>query len=455
MNKFADLRNGIKVLRLPDQNSSVFTVGMVFATGYANEYQQFPAGVTELTRRVMWLGTDKHPSHNQLNRTLESIGGKFHSFVTEELMHFYITVPSKHAFRAVSLLAELVQRPLMDEDDINNHKKILAEQVKDFDPSNFSEASPLSLVNAYKGHNYEAYGIGDIEETMSVRRRHVVELMERQMVPEYGTLVLAGDFQVKDITPVINTEWSHWNPKPKPYREVLRLSLTDIKEALPNIAYHQRGIGVTHFACGFVLSEGAQPTIVRETSSKNLEQLDMKEIKSLLLTSWAKQSIISSMLGEGYSSKLWQKTVEEEQCLETVESRVVRFSRSSLLEVVGVAENTQFTFALENILQIIDNIKKSTSNINDVAMAKEKIKGQLMLNTETVLDQAIWNVSAMLTTGMDITIEDMLEVLDAVNANEVRDYAKDEFGLNSFYLTTYGTAKETAVVKKLISKYLV
>lgn len=130
MLKPVTLKNGLTILRLPQNNTKLFTVGFVANTGTAIEKDNYPLGISHLVERMFWCGTDKHPSKRSLNSALEAIGGNYISITGHELTEYYITVPEQHQFKAVSMLAEIIQHSYFDSNDLEREKRVILEKSK-------------------------------------------------------------------------------------------------------------------------------------------------------------------------------------------------------------------------------------------------------------------------------------------------------------------------------------
>lgn len=456
MLKPINLKNGLTVLRLPKTGANTFLVGFVAATGSAVEEGYFPQGISHLVERLFWAGTDKHPSTRSLNLTLESIGGSFNSLVTQELTQYYLTVPSYHQFRAISMLAEIIQRSYFDSRDIEREKRAIVEEIKGFEETFESDSYQLALSNLYSGHSLGLPVKGSIDTVMSISQEDVIEYLAHQYRPDKNFLILAGNFDNKASMELVEQEWTFWNPKTKKFIEPMEFHSEDVGE-LPKIVYRQRGFAKTQLVLGFLMKEGMQLNFQKvqknEVETDNTEP-DTKKILDETLTKWSEALILNIILGQGLSSRLWNKAVEEEMLFDTIKSELVRFRATSYLQISGVTDNTQFSFGLESILSTLEALKKTTVSINELAKAKEYLKGKLIVDHEDLLIATGWQVENLIGTDLTFELQDLLTTIDKIEAPAIRALASDLFVSEKMITTTLGTAKETRLVDKLIKKYL-
>jgi predicted Zn-dependent peptidase len=405
------LKNGLTILKLPKNNCNLFTVGFVATTGSSIEAENFPQGISYLTERLFWCGTDKHPSKKALNMTLESMGGTYYSVTGHELTQYYISVPSYHQHKAVSMMSEIIQRSYFEPRDMEREKHGIIDELKSKEDFEY-EASDLALSNIYQNTGLGAPMSGNIESVMSIKSTDVAEYLARQYQPGRSYLILAGNFDNKSITELVEQEWLYWNPKLRPYLAPLEIKKDDLPE-LPSIVYKQRGLPQTRLVVGFLLDGGMSPELPAESNESEEQteeaQLDAKEVLDDMLTRWSYLLVLNTILGQGMSSRLWSKCVEEEEFFNVIRSDLIRFTSTSYLQIAGQTFNSQFTFALESIFTCLESLRKTTVSINELAKAKEYLKGRLVFDHEDLLSSTVWQVTNLIGSGLTFELTDLLE----------------------------------------------
>ncbi len=453
MLKPTGLKNGINIVRIPRTNCNTVVVGLVVNTGSAVEDGYFPQGISHLVERIFWRGTYKHSSSKHLNLALESMGGSFYSFTTQETIQFYITVPASNQYKAISFLAEIIQRSYFDARDVENEKKILIEEQKQANQNMDQEIQDISLANLYSNSSLGLPVNGFIESINQIDHSQVLDYLSHQFVPNKTTVVIAGNFDSKRTMELIEQEWSVWNPKTKKFIDPI-LNNDDNRE-LPKIHYRQRGVAQTHLAVNFVLDEGLKPLLVMQNPEGEQEIVEpTQEMIESRIHQMVVLLVLNAILGQGFSSRLWTKGIEEELLFNKVESNLVYFSNSSFLTILANTENLQFSFGLECIMSILDSLKRTAVSINEIAKAKEFLKGKFILEHENLLSHVLWQMDNYVNSGTVYEISDILEKIDKVESAQVRSMALDLFVPQRLSISTLGTAKETRLVDKLIKKYL-
>lgn len=446
------LKNGITVLRLPRPTSNVFLVGFVAITGSLSEYRQFPQGTSLIVEKMFWSGTDKHPSAKSLNLALESMGGQFQSLTSFELTQYYLTVPSYHQHKAISMLAEVMQNSYFDSYELENYKRKQVEIIKNIEEGWQPDPERLSLSNLYSNTGLGEQMEGTVDTVLSINQETIQNYLAHQYRPDKCFLVMAGNFDSKTGLELVEQEWNFWNPKTKKFLETEDLSEVQTS-TFPRITYRQRGIGHTEVSLAFILEGGLQPEVLRN-ATEDSGNFDAKQMQEDILTDWSKLLVLSAVLGQGLSSRLWMKGVEEEFFFQNIESSIKLFRTTGFMQIAGICENSQFTFALESVFSSLEALKKTTVSINELSKAKEYLKGKLILEQEDLLASTIWQINYLVGSGLTFELQDLLAKIDKVDAASLRALALDLFVPNRMSLTTVGPAKETKLVTKLIQKYL-
>jgi predicted Zn-dependent peptidase len=450
------LKNGLTVIRNQKHSTNTFLCGFVTMTGSANESGNTPSGITHLVERLFRFGTDKHPSNKSLTTALESIGAEYYSQTTQEYTQFYIVVPVNHQYKAISILAEIIQHSYFDLRDIESEKRNIIEEIKAQENNHNTIASDLALSNLYKNHPLGKSISGSIESIMSITKVDIDDFLYHQYHSNRSYLVLGGNFETKNVMELVDQEWGYWNPKNRKFLEQPNLTLDSI-ENLPRIQYRQKGIPYTDIAISFLFDEGFKPQLPPSEFEQEENQLTEEQIDALKeekITDLAQLMVLNTILGQGYSSKLWSKGVDEELNLNSVHSDLIFFKHTGYLQILGRTDSSQFTFGLESIFSCIESLKQATVSSNELAKSKEYLKGKLIMLHEDLLLSNIWNIEHMLGSSLIFSVQDIIEKINKVEANVIRSRALDIFIPDRMAITTLGTVKETKLIEKIIQKFV-
>jgi predicted Zn-dependent peptidase len=101
--------------------------------------------------------------------------------------------------------------------------------------------------------------------------------------------------------------------------------------------------------------------------------------------------------------------------------------------------------ALSEVKRLHDRIPEQ-----ELHKAKEMIKGRLLLRTEDTRSMAGWVGSQELLRGEIKTVDDIVEIIDAVKADDLQRVANDIFTVDKVNLAVVGPYRSEARFQRLV-----
>lgn len=87
------------------------------------------AGMSHLVEHLVFKGTARR-SARRIAEEMDSMGGHLNGYTCREYTCYYVKVLDEHLERAVDLLADLVQNPRNDPEDLAKEKGVILEEIK-------------------------------------------------------------------------------------------------------------------------------------------------------------------------------------------------------------------------------------------------------------------------------------------------------------------------------------
>lgn len=130
-----ELDNGIKVVS-EKTNSNATTVGVWLEAGPRYETKELN-GITNFIENLVFKNT-KSRNSKQIQKDVYQLGGSINSFTNRDSAGFYATVAPSDALKAVELLSDLLQNPVLSNEDIEATRKQVLKQLDQSD-SNYEQ----------------------------------------------------------------------------------------------------------------------------------------------------------------------------------------------------------------------------------------------------------------------------------------------------------------------------
>ncbi len=206
------LSNGLQVLSVEDHASPTVTVQVWYHVGSKDD----PAGrsgFAHLFEHLMFKST-RHMHAEQMDRLTEDVGGANNASTSDDVTNYYEVVPSNYLRTLLWAEAERLSNLTVDEKNFKSERAVVQEEYRQSVLANpygklFNTIDPHS----YTVHPYKRPTIGSIEDLDAASLQNVIDFHRTFYRPDNATLIVAGDFDPKQLDGWVDTYFG-WKPKP-------------------------------------------------------------------------------------------------------------------------------------------------------------------------------------------------------------------------------------------------
>src|SRR3989338_5688265 len=185
------LPNGLTVIHEPKKGNSV-VVELQVNVG-SNDESPEERGISHFLEHLLFEGTQKRPTNQLISNEIESIGGDFNAYTTNERTCFYIKVLKKHFTIAVEVLSYIMLNSLFKEEHIKREKNVIIKEIDMInDEPRFYQWLLLqrTLFNKHPCR-YPTYGKKEI--IMNLTRDKIIQYFQKHYLPNNMVLSIVGD----------------------------------------------------------------------------------------------------------------------------------------------------------------------------------------------------------------------------------------------------------------------
>ncbi len=192
------LGNGLQVLSIEDRSSPTVSIQVWYRVGGRND----PAGrsgFAHLFEHMMFKSTE-YLKAEQFDRLTEDVGGVNNAFTSDDVTAYQSVVPSNHLETLLWAEAERMMNLKVDEASFRSERAVVQEEYRQR-----VLASPYGLffnavtTEPYLQHPYRRSAIGSIEDLEAATLADVVAFHARYYRPDNATLIVAGDFEPRQL----------------------------------------------------------------------------------------------------------------------------------------------------------------------------------------------------------------------------------------------------------------
>lgn len=385
------LPNGIRIISEEIPHVHSVSIGAWVTVGSRDEFEQ-NNGITHFIEHMVFKGTKNYKTR-QIAQSLESVGGHLNAFTTKENTCFYARILDEHLPKAINVLSEIVQYPVFDEKEMVKEKQVVIEEIKNI------QDNPDDLIHDYfdravfRKHPLAFPVIGNVDNITNFRREDLERHREQHYLPNRMVIAAAGNLKHDKLVKLIEQHFrltSNNNGKLKRER-----GPTSVKS---NVEVYEKPIAQAHICHGTV-----------GYSVKSPHRYPML--------------VMNTLLGEGMSSRLFQKIREKHGYAYSVFSFAGFLSDTGNFGVYVGTSNNHIDNAIELVNKEFEVLKKKLVSKAELKRTKWQLKGQTVLSLESMSGRMMRLGNSEINFGEYIPIDEIFHKINSVTAEDIQDVA--------------------------------
>jgi len=393
------LSNGLRIVTEHIESVKSVTVGIWVKTGGRHETKS-KAGVTHFLEHMLFKGTDSRSSYD-IALSMESVGGYLNAFTSSEYTCYYSRCVNTQLDRALDVLSDMVLHPSFPEEEIEKEKKVVIEEMK-----MYRDSPDDYLFEAFNSKIFEGHELGrpvlGFEDTVSAfSRQDLYDYMKERYYAGNLLISVAGNV---DHDKVVNLVSEYFNKIEKESRDESEQPLPEFKKEDIRLT---KAIEQTHYIYG--------------RRGLNYDHKD----KYLLL-------LANTVLGGGMSSRLHQNVREKYGYCYSIQTFNQSYTDTGLWGIYVGTDKDYVDHVRELILKELKIMQNDLIPEKELAEAKSQLKGKLLLSQESTSNRMTRLAKSELYFGRFVTLDELVENIDSVTSEQIRDFVQDFFGEEHF-----------------------
>jgi predicted Zn-dependent peptidase len=354
-------------------------------------------GVSHLLEHMVFKGTARR-SAKQIALELEALGGSLDAYTSREHTVYQARVLDEHLDVAADVIGDFVFGPSLRGADLDLERKVVLEEIGMVDDTPDDLVFELHGEALWGAHPYGYSILGTRDTVSSIRTADLRALHERAYHPSQLIVAASGNVEHDALLDALHrTGWTA-----RTGGDASRLTVPP-PVAQPPARRH-------------VARDGAQTHIV--VGSTTVAHEDPRRHAVILL---------STLLGGGMSSRLFQRVREELGLAYSVYTFQSFHADVGMHGVyVGTGPETARE-ALEAIHAELAQVAEAGLPDAELAMGKSQLKGQITLSLESVTSRMYRCAGVELYGEPYRTLDEMLALIDAVTPEQIADVARTFF----------------------------
>lgn len=410
------LPNGIRVVteRMPHVRS--VAVGVWVETGSRHEPEE-RGGVSHLIEHLVFKGTATR-SAEQIARTMDSVGGQMDAFTTKEHTCFYVQVLDEHLGLAVDLLTDILLHPRFDGEELEREKSVVLQEIKMVEDTPDDVIHDLFAAQVWAGHPLGRPILGTRDLVTGFSRDAIAAHFADEYLPPRLIIAVAGNVTHDEVVDLFGRGFNG-------YERPAALRAQQPAVILPGVNIVQKTLEQVHLVMGFPGLHHSAP-----------------ERYALFL--------LNDVVGGSMSSRLFQEVRERQGLVYSIHSGVQSFADTGTLYLYAATDAPNFSKVLKSTLKELRELKKTGITADELARAKDHLKGSLMLSLESTSSRMNRLAKHELHLGSFLTMDEMLAAIDGVRHEEVQALVTELLDEERLALTTLGPLDRRHLPRELL-----
>ena len=384
------------------------SVSMVICVGAGSRYESDAlAGVSHFIEHLPFKGTKNWPTARAVSESIEGVGGVMNASTDREMTVFWCKVARLHYKTAFAVLLDMVLNSRLDPEDVEKEREVIQEELRmTYDQPSYRV--DLLIDEAMWPNQAMGRDVGGTPESVKdIQQKDIREYMHQQYNPANTVVAVAGNVTQDEVVDMLVETTRDWKPL-----EPLKWEPATDEVQGPVVKIERRRSDQSHVCL-------AVPGL-------SLGHPDRYAF-----------NLMNTILGDGMSSRLFLNLREEKGLAYDVQSSTSSFRDTGALVVYCGVEPQKTNEAVKSIVQEFKGMHEQP-NEQELHKAKEYSKGRLLLRMEDTRAVASWLGAQELLQEIVRTPDEVVDLLDAVDASDVARVSNDLLDENKIRLAVVG-----------------
>lgn len=411
-----NLDNGLHVILHQDNTAPVVTVGVMYHVG-AKDEEKGRSGFAHFFEHLLFEGTE-NIERGEWFDIVAANGGSNNANTTQDRTYYYETFPSNNLELGLWMESERMLHPVINEVGVETQNEVVKEEKRSrIDNAPYGKIIYATGINKYvfDKHPYKNSVIGTMEDLDAAELEEFKAFFDKYYGPNNATLVVAGDIKIEQTKEMIKNYFAGI-PEGE---EVERVSIKEepITETITATEYDSN------------IQIPAKLFVYRTPSMKDRDAyvLDM----------------ISSILTDGRSSRMYKKMVDQEKTA----LQVLAFPRSQedygtyVMGALALGETPLDTLAA-SMDEEIDKLQNELISEKEYQKLQNKFENRFVNSNSSI--QGIASSLASYNVLYDDTdlINEEIEIYRDITREDIKRVANEYLNENQRLELDYLPASE-------------
>jgi predicted Zn-dependent peptidase len=416
------LPSGLRIV-----TEEVFTVRSVAFGIWANvgsrDESPSVAGASHFLEHLLFKGTTTR-SALDISAAIDAVGGEMNAFTGKEYTCFYARVIDSDFSIAAEVICDMIRDSVVRGEDVDSERTVVLEEIamRDDDPSDL--VHDLFAETLYGDTPIGRPILGTVDSISNMSRKSVNDYYKRKYLPENLVVAVAGNIEHQRVVERVSAllgDFLNSSAKPAALRPAKRIRPAGKGEI------------------GLIYRKSEQANILLGFPS-----IDRNDERRFAL------SVLTSALGGGMSSRLFQEVREKRGLAYSVYASMQQFAGTGILSLYAGCNPEKATEVTEILRQVLGDLISNGLSLEELERAKGQVAGSMVLGQEDTGSRMVRIGKSELVYGEIKSMDEILASVRAVDSTAIYQLANEIFTVQPT-LAIVGPYKKSAKFASAVS----
>jgi predicted Zn-dependent peptidase len=418
------MSDAVRVTRLPDGLTVVsetmprvetVSVGAYIAAGTRHESAEIN-GVSHFLEHMAFKGTEKRDAA-AIAREIENVGGHLNAYTAREQTAFYAKVLKEDLALAVDILGDILTHSTFIPEELERERGVILQEIGQANDTPDDIIFDHFQETAYPAQPMGRPVLGTEATIRAMRREALIGYMRSHYSPRAIVVAAAGAVEHEALLELVRRHFADLPATEPAPPEPARYVGGEFREA--------RDLDQVHIVLGF-------PSVSHGDPLHYPTQL------------------LSTLLGGGMSSRLFQEIREKRGLVYSIYSFATPFLDHGLFQIYAGTGEEEARELMPVMLEALRAVQRDVTE-EELARAKAQLRASLLMSLESTGSRCEQLARQLQVFGRVIPVEETKARIAAVTVEEVQEAAARIFRARPT-LAAMGPAEHVPAVEKIAEK---
>ncbi len=385
------LPSGLTVVTERMERVETVSLGAYVATGSRNETEA-ENGVSHFLEHMAFKGTERRTAA-AIAEEIEAVGGHLNAYTAREQTAYYAKVLKEDTALAADIIGDILTHSTFEPEELERERGVILQEIGQANDTPDDIVFDHFQAAAFPAQPIGRPVLGTEEVIREMPRAALTGYMRRHYAASNVVVAAAGALYHEQIVALVQQHFADLPAEPAPKARPARYKGGEFREA--------RELDQVHVVLGFPSTGYADPDYY----------------PTLLL---------STLLGGGMSSRLFQEIREKRGLVYAIYSFAVPFMDGGLF---GIYAGTGESEAEELVPVTLEELRKVQMEVTEpeLARARAQVKAGLLMSLESTGSRCEQIARQLQVFGRIVPVEETVAKINAVTIDHVRHAASRHF----------------------------